>query len=290
MMEELSDGPKGPNKKIYFIILSLLLLPVFVYLAAQLPEADFYLSFYPASRGIFTGHSPYEQTGYICAPWGVIPLIPFVVFPPMIARGLFFVACTLLFILVSWRLKAPPLATIFFLLSPTAIGALLVGNIDPMVMSGILLPPIWGLIVLLIKPQIGFGVAVYFFAESFRKGKISAVIRTFAPVVIAYLLALIFFPIWFERMINNPSNIWNRTLFPYSIPLGLFFIWIAIRKRNPYYALAATPFLAPYHSFYTYSIVQIGLLNDDVENYIRRDVLQIILCIFLWTVMLVFKL
>ena len=282
--------PEKTSHRVILVIVGLLLLSTAVYFAAQLPTADFYTEFYPAARGIFTGHSPYEPVGYICAPWGVIPLLPFVIFPPETAHGLFFVASALLFILIAWRMKAPPLATAAFLLSPTGVGALLVGNIDPVVMAGILLPPVWGLLVLLIKPQVGFGVAVYYLVESYRKGKIRELFRVFSPVAAAYLLALVFFPIWFQRMLNNPSNIWNRSLFPYAIPVGLFFLWVAIRKRNPYYALAAAPFLAPYLSFYTYSVVQIGLLNEDVEKYIRRDVLQIILCIFLWIIMLVFKL
>jgi hypothetical protein len=54
--------------------------------------------------------------------------------------------------------------------------------------------------------------------------------------------------------------------------------------------LAAAPFFAPYHSFYSYIVVQIGLMNPDVEKYIRRDVLQIILCLFFWVYMLYFHL
>jgi hypothetical protein len=37
-------------------------------------------------------------------------------------------------------------------------------------------------------------------------------------------------------------------------------------------------------------MAQVGLLHEDVEKVIRRDLLQIILCIFLWTIMLIFRL
>ena len=88
----------------------------------------------------------------------------------------------------------------------------------------------------------------------------------------------------------NPQNIWNRSVFPYAIPLGFFLLWLSIRKRNPYFALASAPFFALYHSFYTYIVVQIGLMHPDVEKYIRRDVLQIILSVFFWVIMLYFRL
>jgi hypothetical protein len=91
-------------------------------------------------------------------------------------------------------------------------------------------------------------------------------------------------------MLNNPQIIWNRSLFPYLIPLGLFFLWLAFKNKNPYFALASSLFFAPYHSFYSYIAVQIGLMHPDVEKVIRRDVLQVLLTIFFWTVMLIFRL
>jgi hypothetical protein len=94
-----------------------------------------------------------------------------------------------------------------------------------------------------------------------------------------------------ERILNKPYvDPWNRSIFPYGIPIGLFFLWLAFRRKNVFYALAASPFFSPYHTFYSYLVVQIGLLNEDVEKYIRRDVLQILLTVFLWAYMLFFRL
>jgi hypothetical protein len=260
------------------------------FLTANLPTADFYENFYNAARGVFSGHSPYEPVGYICAPWGIIPLIPFALLPPMPAHGLYFATCLFILVYMAWKLRASPLTILAFILSPTVIGALLVGNLDLIAVAGILFPPALGLLLLLIKPQVGAGVALYYLVDFIRSKRYLEGIKAFAPVTAAYALALVFFPIWYVRMFNNTTNPWNRSLFPYSIPVGLFLLWAALRKRNPYFALAAAPFLAPYHTFYTYTIAQIGLLHSDVETYVRRDVLHILLTIFLWLVMLVFKL
>jgi len=169
---------------------------------------------------------------------------------------------------------------------------LLAGNLDAFVQLGVFLPPAWGLLALMVKPQIGIGVAIYYFVEALRQreNRVVGIIRTFWPVTIASLAAAILFPVWVTRMINMPDSVWNRSLFPYGIPIGLFFLYLAIRRRNVFFALASSAFFAPHLTFYTYMIVQLGLLHEDVERVIRRDVLQIILCVFLWTIMLIFHL
>lgn len=269
-------------------ILSILFVAV-AYVTAPLPTADFYLNFYSAARSVLSGHSPYE-TITNSPPWGIIPLIPFALLPPVPAHGIYFAFCLFVLVYIAWHLRASPLTIVAFILSPTAIGALLVGNLDPIVLSGMLFPPVLGLLILLIKLQIGTGIALYYLIDFLRSKRYLEIVKTFAPVTTAYALTLLLFPVWYVRISSLPSNEWNRSLFPYSIPLGLFLLWLALHKRNPYFALAATPFLAPYHSFYTYTAVQIGLLHSDVEEYIRRDVLHIALTIFLWVIMLYFKL
>jgi hypothetical protein len=201
-----------------------------------------------------------------------------------------YVICALILFYILWRLKVGFLAAIAFFLSPTAIGALLVNNIDPIAISGILFPPVWGLFFLLMKPQIGFGVVIYYLVEAWRQAGFWGVVRTFAPVSIVFFASAILFPVWIERMIDNPGNVWNRSLFPYLIPFGLALLWLAFRHKNPYFALASSVCFAPYHSFYSYIVVQIGLMHPDVEKYLRRDVLQIGLSVFFWVVMLYFRL
>jgi hypothetical protein len=282
---------KNINRRNLLISLALLIgLGLAIYLASFLPTADWFATFDPAARGIFSGLAPYHQVGYVYPPWAVIPLLPIVLFPPDLAHGLMYVLSALLLFYILWRLKVGVVAAVAFFLSPTAIGALMVNNIDPIVISGILFPPIWGLFLLVIKPQIGFGVAVYYLVEIWREHGFQGALRVFAPVSIAWLVSAALFPIWIERMLRNPEIIWNRSLFPYLIPLGLILLWMAFRYKNPYFAMASSLFFAPYHSFYSYIVVQIGLMHPDVEKVIRRDVLQVGLSVFFWVVLLYFRL
>lgn len=279
------DRRKLPTFAFFLIVVALA-----VYLASFLRTADWFDTFDPAARGVFSGLAPYHRVGYVYPPWAVVPLLPMVLFPPNIAHGLMYVSCALILFYIMWRLKVGFVAAVAFFLSPTAIGALLVNNIDPIVISGILFPPVWGLFLLVIKPQIGFGVVLYYLVETWQKDGFWGAVRTFAPVSIAWFISAALFPIWILRMLHNTEIIWNRSLFPYLIPLGLVLLWLAFRYKNPYFALASSLFFAPYHSFYSYIIVQIGLMHPDVEKVIRRDVLQVILSVFFWVVMLYFRL
>lgn len=272
------------------IAIFLIVVVLAAYLASFLPNADWY-NYDPAVRGIFKGQSPYAVVGFQSPPWMLLFLLPFTAFSFEIARGLVFVVSVLLYILIIRKVRVRPLAAIALFLSPTFIGGLLACNLDMFVLSGILFSPVWGLFILLLKPQIGIGVALYYLVVSWQAGRWRKVLRTLAPVTLSYLLSFLIFPILLERILNKPSlDPWNRSIFPYGIPLGLFFLWLAIRNKNAYFALAVGPFLSPYLTFYSYVVIQVALLHEDVERVIRRDVLQIILSVFLWAVMLYFRL
>ncbi len=267
-----------------------LLAVLAVWLASYVPNADWSGTFEPAGREILQGHSPYDQPLFLNPPWAALLVLPFMALQPGLARGLWFVLTLVSIGYTAWRLRAPKLALIALLLSPTAIGALLAANLDAFAVPGIFLPPALGLLLLMIKPQVGAGVAVFYLVESWRRKGLAGVLRTFAPLAVLTVLGAVLFPIWIQRMIGKPANEWNRSIFPFGIPVGLAILWLAVRTESKYLALAAAPFLSPYLTFYTYLVVQIGLLDPGVERYVRRDVLQIILCIFLWAIMLIFRL
>jgi hypothetical protein len=217
----------------------LIITAVAVYFASFLPTADWFDIFDPAARGVFSGLSPYHVPNFNCAPWAVVPLLPIVLFPPNLAHGLMYVVSAFTLFYILWRLKVNLITAVAFFLSPTAIGALLVNNIDPFVISGMLFPPAWGLLLLLIKPQIAVGVVFYTLIESWKKGGFWLVVRIFAPVTILFLAAMIVFPIWPQRMLTLSQNTFNRSTFPYLIPVGLFLLWLAFKNKNPYFALAS---------------------------------------------------
>lgn len=277
--------------RMYRWILLAFIFMAAVYLASFLPDADWHATYYPIGRSILTGAPLYENESFRYPPWTALILVPFAILPFNLSRGLAFVLSLLSIGFVSYRLGNNPRTTIFFLLSPTVIGSIIAANIESLLYPAIFLPPTWSLFGLLIKPQIGIGVALYIFITSLIERDIKKLIIALAPVTIGYLISIVVFPLFINRFLNssNSFEVWNRSIFPYGIPFGLMFLWLAIRKKNMYYALAASPFFSPYLNFYSYMAVQIGLLNEDVENYVRRDILHAGLAVFLWVVMLIVK-
>jgi hypothetical protein len=290
MMTEALDKPRNARSHIFLYLAIAFTAVIGVWLASYLPNADWTPVLDRAARDILRGQSPYEEPLFRTAPWGVLLLMPFTVLPPQLARGLVFVVTVASYIYVGWRLHAPKVALVALLLSPTAVGALLAANIDAFVVPGIFLPAVLGLLVLMVKPQIGAGVGIYYAIEAWRENKLPGVLRRFAPLVVLTVIGALLFPAWVARTIWSPQDVWNRSIFPFGVPIGIALLYLAVRMRSKYLALAAGPFLSPYLTFYTYLTVQIGLMDPAVEKFVRRDILQVVLCIFLWAIMLTFHL
>jgi hypothetical protein len=272
-------------------------LALAVWLASLLPSAD-WLSIYDATtRHMLNGGNPYDKLYDDCdycvfvnPPWTLIILIPFTLLPPDLSRGLIFVVSIISIIYYGWRIRASAISIGILIISPTVIGMLLAGNLDALIFSAIFLPPAWALLILMIKPQIGLGVAIFYAVINLKERKWVALIRTFTPIIIAYLLSFLLFPDWLRTLLEMPENPWNRSVFPYGILFGIAFLGFGIFRGNPFFAMAASPFLSPYLTFYSYSVVQFGLLTQEVEKVISRNLLQIFMAIILWFIMLYFRL
>ena len=271
-------------------LLGIVLAAFSVWLGSHVSNADWTGTFQPVGSLLLQGRSPYEQPLFVNPPWAGLLILPFAILPPALGRGALLVVSLAALIYTTWRLHAPRVAAIALLLSPTAIGSLLAANLDSIVILGAFLPPAWGLLLLMVKPQIGVGPAAFDLVESWHTGRVGRVLRVFLPVVVASGVSAFLFPVWVDRMLHKPANVWNRSLFPYGIPIGLLFLWLSVRFRNVFWALASTPFFAPYLTFPTWLVVQVGLLNEDVEKFVRRDILHVVLSAALWVVMLVFHL
>lgn len=285
-----SEAARFPARRIALYAGVFVAVVVAVWLASFVPDADWHGTFDGVARSLFQNRSPYSQPGLKSPPWAAVLLAPFALFPQQIARGLMLVFTLGVWLYAAWRMQAPRLAVIAMLVSPTAIGSLLAANIDALVLLGVFLPATWGLFLLVLKPQIGFGPGLFDAVEAWRERRIRGIVLTFAPVVIGVVISAILFPVWIQRLEVQTASVWNRTLFPFGVPLGLALLWLSFRRRNAMFALAATPFLAPYVSFPTYVVVQLGLLHPDVDRVVPRTWLQILLCAVLWFLMLTFHL
>jgi len=226
---------------------------------------DWYETFYPTGRAVWSGHSPYTLIGFRYVPWAVLPILPFTLLPPEIGRAAFLLFSLLAFAYTAHKLGASPWVTGLFVLSPPVVHCLLNANIDWLPLLGFVLPPQIGLFFLVIKPQTTFAVGIFWLFEAWRKGGLREVFRIFAPVTIAILLSFPIFGFWVERFRAPIGFDWNASLFPMSIPIGLILLVRAVRSRNISPAMAASPFLSPYVLLHSWSGALLSLVGAPLE-------------------------
>jgi hypothetical protein len=233
---------------------------------------DWRLTYRPATVAFLHGRNPFDvevspEAPFFAAPWGLIPLIPIALFPVEVGRAMVMLVGIVSFGVAAYRLGAKPMAMAVFLLSPPVVHTILNANVEWLPLLGFVMPPPIGLFFVTIKPQTGVAVAIYWFVDIWRKDGPIAVIRTFAPVTIAYLISFAFYGFWPLGMFNviGYGSGFNSSLWPLSIPVGLVLLVTSFQKRNVKFAMPASPCLSPYVLFHAWSSAIIALVNDPLQ-------------------------
>jgi hypothetical protein len=245
-----------------------------------LPIAFDWLNTYaPAALAVWNGQSPYDAVPiYFAAPWATLPLIPFALMPYSIGRICVFILGFCTFSYTAYKMGAKPAALVFFLLSYPVLSDLYNGNIDWMPMLGFVLPPQVGLIFVLIKPQIGIGITIYWLVESWRGGGLKLVLKTFMPVILVFLVSCIVFGFWPLNFLETLSLAesteaksgldYNSSLWPYGLIIGFPLLAHSIYARNKQAGIMASPFLSPYTIMSTYGASLVALINNPIYFFI----------------------
>jgi hypothetical protein len=224
---------------------------------------DWQETYYPALSLLLQGRNPYEVTTLHNPVWGLIPLIPFALLGERLGESALFFTAFTAYAVIAKRLGASPVALILFMLSPLVYYNLMLGNIDWLVVIGFVLPPWAGLFLVVLKPQIGVAIALYWAWKEWKRGGLVQIVRTFLPVTVCLILSFGIFGNWLTGKSDNLlSASWNSSLFPYSIPFGLLALWLAARELNTNRAVSASPFFSPYLSFGSWSIAQLGVVDN----------------------------
>jgi hypothetical protein len=197
----------------------------------------------------------------------ILPFIPLALLPEAAGRAVFFVISLIGMAIAGRRLGATTIGVVALLLSPPSLHGLLNANIDWIPLLGATLPTRWGLLLVLVKPQVGAFVAVYWLYDSWRSGGIRRVISDFTPITIVLVVSFVLFGFFPSAMLRTPTMSWNASLFPYTIPLGLVLIVSAFRKRKTRFALAAAPCLSPYLALHSW-IAGLGALAPQTPELV----------------------
>ncbi len=244
------------------------------------PGIDWYNSFQPSTIMLFTGRNPYTNWTDVYNPtWTFVLLLPLSLLPLRVGASIMFALNFFAFGFIAHRLKASRIASAALLLSPPVIIGAIVGQIDWMVPLGLFLPRPIGLFFVLIKPQTGAFIALFWTIEAWREGGFKKAVKLIFPVYIALAISFVLYGFYFLDAKKILGASWDLSFWPYGIPIGLLLIYRLLHSRNQNYALVAPPFLLPYFSIYSYAIPVLPFLQSDIEI--------ILLVVSMWVIFLV---
>lgn len=224
-----------------------------------------WLVFSMAVHAFLNGQNPYlVGDGFykVFEPfWTYIILSPIVLLPFQWGGVMHILISLASYMYTAIRLGANRTQLILFLTSGTVIGSIYCGNIDWLVTAGLWMPPQIGLFFVMMKPQIGICVALYWAYISWKDGGINRLIRVFAPVTVAYLISFWMYGFWFLHLGNMKNNPASVSIFPVLLPVALFLLVKSIHRQESKLSSVASPMLAPYVSPFNLSVALLNLFE-----------------------------
>lgn len=237
----------------------------------MIPPLDWIHTYAPAALAVWHGQSPYTVPVFFAAPWATLPLIPFALMPYEIGRWCLLVTGLCAFAFSAYHLGAKPITLSLFILSYPVLSDIANGNIEWMAMLGFVLPPQIGLIFVMVKPQVGIGIAIYWLIEAWREGGVYRVAKIFAPVTILFIISFAIYGFWplrfqqtlllAEQIHSNTNLDYNASFWPFGVILGLLLLAKAIKDKNNRPSIMSSPFLSPYALIATYATALLAQID-----------------------------
>lgn len=194
---------------------------------------------------------------------------PFWIFPFVLAVELFgkykvaaWIVLNLCGFLYAYlKLQVPSWAILPLLFFSGAFMSSYVGNIEGIIVLGLVMPAPIGILLLMIKPQVGMAIVAYYTLDTIlHKGWKKTVILLF-PFTILLSVSVSIYGTWFLNSSNIVVEKYNTiSFFPYGIPLGIALIVAGVSRKNIGYALMAIPLTTPYMIFHTWSFPILGAI------------------------------
>ena len=161
-----------PPFTLYLIIVLLLgvVLISFIYLYSNLfPKNDFAEFYQKSILFLLQGQNPYINSGLYNPPWIYLLLSPLILVPTPAGAAVLTLLNLLALAWLLYRSHVTLPVFLFALFSPVTLCIVMTSNIDGLLLLGVLLPPQWGLFLVLAKPQLGLGIAIFWAWEAFHE-------------------------------------------------------------------------------------------------------------------------
>jgi hypothetical protein len=233
-----------------------------ILVAGMLPDyAGDFNAFYQAGAAILRGQSPYAVPGFYNPIWVALLFTPFALFSRELAYHIYAAIIFGASFYILWRLSQKRIGiTLIAAFSPFFFMTMQYGNIDWLVLLGLLCPAELGIWLILVKPQMGAPLALLWAWKLYRERGLWKTLLFFLPVTLAYGLS---FVIGMRLPDVSVMQGWSAGIWPYGLLLGIpLYLW-AFKNRDDQLALVATPFLEPYFGPMSWMII----LPKAMKNY-----------------------
>jgi hypothetical protein len=190
----------------------------------------------------------YDFPYFSYPPWILPILAPLTVIPNPWGTALMLWIGTVVIGAVTLKLGKKVWKIGLVMLSPPFLMMMFYGGFDWLPLSGLLLPPMWGFLLLSVKPQVGISASLTWFqqAPNWRER-----FKIVLPTLVVVAIALVVWPGWPAWMLAGSSlaSEWfNFSVFPWGlIPAAALTVY-AWRRKSQAAALAIMPLCSPYLS------------------------------------------
>jgi len=190
-------------------------------------------------------------------PWLFIFLYPFAVLPERVGAAVL-MAVTLLIIFIYEKV---PWKILLVAVSAPALRLFTLGQLDGLVLLGLLIPAGLGLPILFFKPQNAFLAAL-------RR------INPWSALVLGTTLIISWFiwgPWWSFLLQRGQSPVgWehNISLFPWSILPGIFFLWLGLKRHSDGMLCAASLCFTPYFMLSSTIVALAALIRETSSKFL----------------------
>lgn len=198
--------------------------------------------FYRAAQSVLHGQSPYTLN-FFNPGWALLFIMPLTLFPLSSATALWCAASFAGIVVALRRFRvAWSRIALWLIASPLGLVMLLWGNLDWLCILGATLPPVVGIWLVMLKPQIGIVVALVWVYQAWRARNWRGLILLTVPISLMLIAQL---AVWgIPRAVGLPSV---ATVWPWGVLLvALGLMTRRLRVERIPDALLIAPLLSPY--------------------------------------------
>ena len=209
--------------------------------------------FQAAAQALFSGRNPYSigqgEAQFFNPPWMLLPIAPLTALPPMTRLILNAFLSVFALLLVSRRMKMTVWEFFLLAVCPMHLQSMIFGNVEWLPLLGLLFPAPVAMVFFTTKPQAALGFILLLLYRQWKTGRWRGLAITMAPTVVLALLSVV---LWGVPPVPGMGNPGNRSLFPYSLLLGIPALFFTLRNSDERMAGFVGPFVSPYVAFHGY--------------------------------------